>query len=97
MQINRIMKRITRLTESDLHRIVKESVKKVLNEGTYQVDTLPDILSNMASYAEQCINNGEDVSGYYSEIIETGLFHDSEGKTVDYDSNSGMLRTSDDY
>ena len=26
------MKRITRLTESDLHRIVKESVKKVLNE-----------------------------------------------------------------
>lgn len=91
------MKRIAKLTESDLHRIVKESVKRVLNEGTYQVDTLPDILSNMASYAEQCINNGEDVSGYYSEIIETGLFHDSEGKTVDYDSNSGMLRTSDDY
>ena len=91
------MKRITRLTESDLHKIVRESVKRVLNEGTYQVDALPDILSNMASYAEQCINNGEDVSGYYSEIIETGLFHDSEGKTVDYDSNSGMLRTSDDY
>lgn len=91
------MKRIAKLTESDLHRIVKESVKRVLNEGTYQVDTLPDILSNMASYAEQCINNGEDVSGYYSEIIETGLFHDSEGKTVDYDINSGMLRTSDDY
>ena len=27
------MKRITRLTESDLHRIVKESVKRVLREG----------------------------------------------------------------
>ncbi len=26
------MKRITRLTESDLHRIVKESVKKVIKE-----------------------------------------------------------------
>ena len=26
------MKKITKLTESDLHRIVKESVKKVLNE-----------------------------------------------------------------
>lgn len=32
------MKKITRLTESDLHRIVRESVKRVLNEehgGTY--------------------------------------------------------------
>ncbi len=27
------MKRITRLTESDLHRIVRESVKRVLREG----------------------------------------------------------------
>ena len=32
------MKRITRLTESDLHRIVKESVKRVLNEVS--IDTL---------------------------------------------------------
>ena len=28
------MKRITRLTESDLHRIVKESVKRVLKESS---------------------------------------------------------------
>ena len=27
------MKRITRLTESDLHRIVKESVKRILSES----------------------------------------------------------------
>lgn len=27
------MKQIIRLTESDLHRIVKESVKKILKEG----------------------------------------------------------------
>ena len=32
------MKRITRLTESDLHRIVKEPVKRVLNEVS--IDTL---------------------------------------------------------
>ena len=32
------MKRITRLTESDLHRIVRESVKRVLNEVS--TDTL---------------------------------------------------------
>lgn len=29
------VKKIIRLTESDLHRIVKESVKKVINEGVY--------------------------------------------------------------
>jgi hypothetical protein len=28
-------KKLIRLTESDLHRIVKESVKKVIKEGNY--------------------------------------------------------------
>ena len=29
------MKKVIRLTEGDLHRIVKESVKKVLKEGSF--------------------------------------------------------------
>ncbi len=36
------MKRITRLTESDLHRIVKESVNKVLKEARYAWDLTDD-------------------------------------------------------
>lgn len=32
------MKRTIRLTESDIHRLVKESVKKVLREGIGQED-----------------------------------------------------------
>ena len=51
----------------------------------------------MASYAEQCIRNGEDVSDYYTEIVRTGLFSDSEGKTVDYDPKSSGLITTGDY
>lgn len=34
-QYNNMDKKLIRLTESDLHRIVKESVKKVLNERTF--------------------------------------------------------------
>jgi hypothetical protein len=30
-------KQIIRLTESDLHRIIKESVKKIINEATDEV------------------------------------------------------------
>ena len=29
------MKKIVRLTESDLHRIIKESVNKIINESDY--------------------------------------------------------------
>ena len=86
-----------RLTESDLHRIVKESVKRVLSEGVYSPNNLPEILENMADYVNNCINNGDDVSGYYQEIVSTGLFEDSEGKTVDYDSDSYRLQTTSDY
>ena len=75
----------------------KNSTKNKIEAGIYRVEFLPDVLSSMASYVQQCINNGEDISGYYKEIIQTGLFQDSEGKIVEYDSNTGTLRTSDDY
>ena len=39
-------KKLIRLTESDLHRIVKESVNKVLNEVTYTTDYLNGRLPN---------------------------------------------------
>ena len=36
------MRRRVRLTESDLHRIVKESVKKILIEGDFYAPALQD-------------------------------------------------------
>lgn len=33
------MKRVTRLTESDFHNIIKDSIKKVLNENSYRKAT----------------------------------------------------------
>ena len=32
------MKKIVRLTESDLHRIIKESVNRIINESDYMDD-----------------------------------------------------------
>lgn len=52
MHINKNMNRITRLTESDLHRIVKESVNRILNEvgntkrGQYLLGRLKNRQSN---------------------------------------------------
>ena len=49
------MKQIIRLTESDLHRIVKETVNRVLNEGY----SMPDFVIT------SIIVNGEDVSNEF--------------------------------
>ena len=68
------MKRITRLTESDLHRIVKESTKKVLNEidvdynyyaQKYDMAQLRNsifqTIQSMMQQCQRCLNNGEEV------------------------------------
>jgi hypothetical protein len=88
---------MTRLNNKALHKLIKEAVEKTLRESMRPISSnnLPQILENMASYAQQCINNGEDVSAYYNEIIKTGLFHDSEGKPV-YDDN-GQMSVTDEY
>ncbi len=59
----------------------------------YTPTDLPTILRNMASYAEECIHNGEDMADYYKEILETGLFHDSEGEGVLYADNTFRVMT----
>lgn len=45
----------------------------------YKVKDLSDILRMMADYAEE----QEDTSGYFQEIVNTGLFHDAIGKVVE--------------
>ena len=84
-----------RLTESQLHRVIKESVKKVLNEsGQHTVNDLADILKDMASYVEHCQSGGdESVDGYFREIIGTGLYHDAIGKSTDFSNGVNTFIT----
>lgn len=54
----------------------------------YTAKDLPTILQGMADYTQGCIYNGEDVTGYFEELIKTGLFHDSEGKVMSYENGT---------
>ena len=58
-------------------------------------ENLPEILQSMADYVKQCVNNNEDISQYFSEIVRTGLFHDSEGKVEKIEN--GVVITKTDY
>jgi hypothetical protein len=46
-------KKLIRLTESDLHRIVKESVNVVLREA-YKVDSIEDVRNDLIRDLEDC-------------------------------------------
>ena len=60
------MKRTIRLTESDLHRIVRESVKRVLNEN----DNDDNILYRIYSISSDAINGNGDQRSALSEICD---------------------------
>ena len=70
------MKQRIRLTESDLHRIIKESVKQVLNESTQITD--PFEIYNTLKYGD-----------FYKAIITQGSGEDlmiiNSGKKTGYD------------
>lgn len=54
------MKRIIKLTESDLHRLIKETVKRTLKESIWYGDTKP--LENIIQMADEIISNYEYVN-----------------------------------
>ena len=56
------MKRITRLTESDLHRIVKESVKRVLKESQYSIQEPYYTLMDAINKFEEAFENDYDTT-----------------------------------
>ena len=65
------MKKIIRLTESDLHRIIKESVKRILREEDFgSMDGGGDM-------------GGSDVGGYIGPI-EDGVDEEGEGGVGDF-------------
>ena len=47
------MKKIVKLTESDIHKIVKQSVKKIMNESIYgNAEEKADKIANFIGYDE---------------------------------------------
>lgn len=77
-------KKIIRLTESDLHRIVKESVKKVIREGVYTPN-----LSNPKQYSKQingsgrmqrAVNNGGQAQAANEYISNTNTYYGAIAK-----------------
>ena len=72
------MKRIIRLTESDLHRIIKESVRKIIRE---------DVLGNNWNAVEVGKNdNITDVSNNY-EPFDDQKFNDDNNWSVSGEEN----------
>jgi hypothetical protein len=89
--MNRIMnKKLIRLTESDLHRIVKESVGKILKEGYY--DDLHDYMGQedepnlICPYCES--DNVQEVRGKDGSWDGSCRCYDC-GKVFDIDSARG--------
>ena len=71
------MKKLVKLTESDLHRIVKQSVKKVINESVYDdAEQKADKIANFIGYDEAfhilanliCMEDPRKLSEYTSKM-----------------------------
>ena len=64
------MKQIIRLTESDLHRIVKESVKKILGEGVPDPSDFLDQEPGNESYGKYYDEEGEEYDPYEDNELD---------------------------
>ena len=87
------MKRITRLTESDLHRIVKESVKRVLNEVS--TDTLHNAYQKSQDLTKKMpvLSDDPKVQRRFRQKHafgdELGKRHSNEISAIDPDTTQG--------
>ena len=70
------MNRIVRLTESDLHRIVKESVNRILNEGRGRFGNLVDMATE--KFNEFYMAHKKETDMHINYVKESGEFNDLE-------------------
>ena len=73
------MKQLIRLTESDLHRIVKESVNKILSEAINELDP-----RTYASYADKRRAQGKDDKAWQGTVAAKDAYNKQFG--TDYTS-----------
>jgi len=93
------MKNRIRITESDLHRIVKESVKKTINEGNYfshQADEFGrDYFEEAKGYAKGIVNYltaMEDEGNSNSAESINYLYHQLEERVVKFNQIFGLIK-----
>ena len=73
------MKQTIKLRESELKRMIAESVKGVINEITnkdIEPSELSSILYSMSDHVNHCVSVGKDITPYYRESSNTKLYHD---------------------
>ena len=58
------MKKTIRLTESDLHRVIRESVKRVLSEAENVIPMMLKVKEEAEEALSRCINNMKRRGGY---------------------------------
>ena len=76
------MKKIIRLTESDLHRIIEKSVSKILREGVLGNDWRQDendVLNNYEPFEDQ-IDRYEAETEFRNQRRCSGIQNDEAGK-----------------
>ena len=92
------MKKLIRLTESDLHNIIKESVRKILSETKYKTPKggfdvaaylYDDALENSDSL-EDYDNKMRDRQGYLDDSARNGLAYHPQS-TSRYDKLGGSV------
>ena len=71
------MKKIVRLTESDLHKIIKESVKRILREGKY--DTPNGGIDSYAFDYDDAIENAESLDDWDKRMALRSGYMDARG------------------
>ena len=99
-------KKLVRLTEGDLHRIIKESVNRVLNEGNYyEYEEIIDVLNEKFDELKRAIyelqewylNNVEHGSDMYNSYA--GKYGDEAKKLLSqaYNRLGSMLNIEEEY
>lgn len=84
------MKRRIRLTESDLHRVIKESIRRILNEGLREPRSSHGRVSNQGNgMVGGAYGHDErfafcDISGRFYEILDDTLGYDVANKVCDW-------------
>ena len=73
------MKKTIRMNERELHRLISESVKRVLKETNYRKT---DIEDELGQYFVNCVNGGKAANEYYGETYSEALDNiEKEGLT----------------
>ena len=92
-------KKLIRLTESDLHRIVKESVKRAINEGNYfnhQADEFGrDYFEEAKGYAKGIVNylSAMEDEGNSDSVESTDyLYRQLEERVIKFNQVFGLIK-----